>query len=335
VQRERGETTIRIGGDSEGQLELFLPLRRGLVGTSVLTHANRGEDGFYMLVLAPAPSPDATVIPRDLTLVVDVSGSMSGEKMEQARAALHQALGGLRAADRFRLITFSSGVTRFRDGYSQATPAVIAAARAFVDDLTSGGGTNLEGAVREVLATPGGGAGRLGVAVFMTDGLPTVGEQSPERIAALASGRLGAVRFFTIGVGHDVNTYLLEQLAVEGRGSAEYVVPGADVELAVGGILRRVSHPALTGLRIVEAPVTLREGAPTALPDLFFGEELVVMGRYRGAGRGTLVVEGERLGRRERIDVVADFPASTRANAFIPPIWAARRIGDLTRTLRL
>jgi Ca-activated chloride channel family protein len=113
------------------------------------------------------------------------------------------------------------------------------------------------------------------------------------------------------------------------------VVPGADVELAVGGILRRVSHPALTGLRIVEAPVTLREGAPTALPDLFFGEELVVMGRYRGAGRGTLVIEGERLGRRERIDVVADFPASTRANAFIPPIWAARRIGDLTRTLRL
>ncbi|MCL4866127.1 MAG: hypothetical protein KJZ47_09560, partial [Gemmatimonadales bacterium] len=160
----------------------------------------------------------------------------------------------------------------------------------------AGGGTNIEGAVRAVMESPGGGSGRLGVAVFMTDGLPTVGEQAPEQLAALASGRLAGVRMFSIGVGHDVNTYLLDRLAVEGRGAAEYVAPGADVELAVGGILRRVSHPALTGLRIVEAPVTLHDPAPAVLPDLFYGEELVVMGRYRGVGRGTLVIEGERLG---------------------------------------
>jgi len=335
VSRDRSGTVVRIAGDAAGGLELFLPLRRGLVGTSILTHAIAGEEGFYMLLLAPPAEPDATVIPRDLTLVVDVSGSMSGEKMEQARAALQQALGGLRAADRFRVISFSSGVTRFRPGFVQATPAMLRAARQFIDDLVAGGGTNIEGAVRAVLEAPGGGTGRLGVAVFMTDGLPTVGEQSPEQLAALASGRLGGVRLFSIGVGHDVNTYLLDRLAVEGRGTAEYVSPGANVELAVGGILRRVSHPALTGLRIVEAPVTLRDGAPSVLPDLFFGEELVVMGRYRGVGRGTVVIEGERLGRRERITLQANFPAASDANAFIPPIWAARRIGELTRTLRI
>jgi Ca-activated chloride channel family protein len=105
--------------------------------------------------------------------------------------------------------------------------------------------------------------------------------------------------------------------------------------MAVGGVMRRVSRPALTDLRIVAAPVRLREGAPAALPDLFYGEELVVFGRYRGTGRGTVVIEGERQGRRERITVAATFPASGSANGFIPPIWAARRIGELTRTVRL
>lgn len=335
VSRDRGGMSVRVSEGGSRGLELFLPLRRGLVGSAVLTHAATGEEGFYMLLLAPPAEPDATVIPRDLTFVVDVSGSMSGEKMDQARAALLQSLGGLRPTDRFRLISFSSGVTRFRPGFVAATPEALRAARAFVEGLTAGGGTNIEGAVRAVLESPGGGTGRLGVAVFMTDGLPTVGEQAPEQLAALASGRLGEVRMFSIGVGHDVNTYLLDRLAVEGRGAAEYVAPGADVELAVGGILRRVSHPALTGLRIVEAPVTLRDPAPAVLPDLFYGEELVVMGRYRGVGRGTLVIEGERLGRRERITTQATFPAASDANAFIPPIWAARRVGELTRTLRL
>jgi len=335
VSRDRTGTEVKVEGAGSGALEIFLPLRRGLVGASILTHALAGEEGFYLLLLAPPTAPDGAVIPRDVTLVVDVSGSMSGEKMDQARAALQQALGGLRATDRFRLISFSSGVSRFRRTFAAATPEALRAAREFIEGLSAGGGTNIEGALQAVLESPGGGPGRLGVAVFLTDGVPTVGEQSPEQLAALASGKLSGVRVFSIGVGHDVNTYLLDRLAVEGRGAAEYVAPGADVELAVGGILRRVSHPALTGLRVVEAPVTLRDGAPTVMPDLFYGEELVVMGRYRGVGRGTVVIEGERLGRRERITIEANFPATSDANGFIPPIWAARRIGELTRTLRL
>jgi Ca-activated chloride channel family protein len=335
VSRERGATVVRVLNGGTGSLDLFLPMRRGLVGASMLTHAGAGEDGFYMLLLAPPDRGDGAIIARDLTLVVDISGSMSGEKMEQARAALHQALGGLRGGDRFRLISFSGGVQHFRTGFAPASAEALREGRAFIDALTPGGGTNIEGALRAVLEAPGGGNGRLGVALFLTDGMPTVGEQSPERIAALAGGRLGTLRLFTVGVGHDVNTYLLDRLAVEGRGAAEYVAPGADVEMAVGGVMRRVSRPALTDLRIVAAPVRLREGAPAALPDLFYGEELVVFGRYRGTGRGTVVIEGERQGRRERITVAATFPASGSANGFIPPIWAARRIGELTRTVRL
>jgi Ca-activated chloride channel homolog len=335
LSRDRDATVARVINSGTGTLDLFLPIRRGLVGASVLTHATGGEEGFYMLLLAPAANADRTVIPRDLTLVVDISGSMSGGKMEQARAALHQALGNLRTTDRFRLITFGSGVGHYRRGFAQATPEAIRAASQFVDDLRAQGGTNIEGALQATFADPGGASGRLGVILFMTDGVPTVGQQDPERLAALAGGQIANLRLFTMGVGHDVNTWLLDRLASEGRGAAEYVAPGADVEVAMGNVLRRVAHPALTGLRIVESPVRLVSGAPAELPDLFYGEELVVFGRYRGTGRGQVVVEGERQGRRERITLAADFPARSAGNEFIPPLWAARRIGELTRTIRL
>lgn len=335
LSRDRDASLIRVINNGTGTLELFLPIRRGLVGASLLTHAIPGEEGFYMLLLAPAATPDRTVIPRDLTLVVDVSGSMSGGKMEQARAALHQALGNLRSADRFRIIAFSSGVTQFRRDFAAATATAVRDAGTFVDDLRAQGGTNIEGALRAVFENPGGGNGRLGMVLFMTDGVPTVGQQDPEQLAALAGGVIGDLRLFTIGVGHDVNTWLLDRLATEGRGAAEYVAPGTDVEVAMGGVLRRVSHPALTGLRIVDGPVRLVNGAPETLPDLFYGEELVVFGRYRGTGRGTVTIEGERQGRRERLTVEAVFPGNARANDFIPSLWAGRRIGELTRTLRL
>ncbi|HUG28079.1 MAG TPA: VIT domain-containing protein [Gemmatimonadales bacterium] len=335
LSRNRDATIARVINNGTGTLDLFLPIRRGLVGASVLTHATGGEEGFYMLLLAPAASADRTVIPRDLTLVVDVSGSMSGGKMEQARAALHQALGNLRSTDRFRLITFGSGVGHFRHGFAPATPEALRVAGQFVDDLRAQGGTNIEGALQATFADPGGTSGRLGVVLFMTDGVPTVGQQDPERLAALAGDRIANLRLFTMGVGHDVNTWLLDQLASEGRGAAEYVAPGADVEVAMGSVLRRVAHPALTGLRIVESPVRLVSGAPAELPDLFYGEELVVFGRYRGTGRGQVVVEGERQGRRERLTIEANFPARSASNEFIPPLWAARRIGELTRTMRL
>lgn len=335
TSRDARGTLVEVDGAAGGTLELFLPQRRGLAGASILTHAAAGEEGFWMLLVSAPETGDGPVVPRDVTLVVDVSGSMSGKKMEQARAALLQALGGLRPVDRFRLISFASAVTRFRPGFAAATPEALRDARAFVDGLSAGGGTNIEGALRATLEPGAAPEGRLGIVVFLTDGLPSVGEQAPERLAGLAAGRLEGTRLFTIGVGHDVNTFLLDRLAMEGRGAAEYVAPGTDVELAVGSVLRRVSRPALTGLRIVDAPVTLRETAPASLPDLFYGEELVVVGRYRGVGRGAVVLEGERLGRRERIVIDAVFPAQTGANGFVPTLWASRRIGELTRTVRL
>ncbi|MBI4543006.1 MAG: VWA domain-containing protein, partial [Gemmatimonadetes bacterium] len=265
---------------------------------------------------------------------VDVSGSMSGAKIEQAKNALRQALRTLRPADRFRLIAFSSGVRRFRDGLAPATPDNLDAARAFVDDLEADGGTNIAAALDAALGEAAAEE-RLPIVVFVTDGIPSVGEQAPERIAQAAGGRIGRARLFTVGVGTDVNTYLLDRLATEGRGTAEYVAPDADVEVAMGSLLRKIQHPALVNLRVEGAPVNLIQTHPSRLPDVFYGEELVIFGRYRGEGTGEIVVTGQRNGRTERFTSQAAFPAGETDNAFIPRLWASRRIGELTRQIRI
>ena len=260
-RRENGRLELTLDPDASGDVEIFLPLRRGLVGTSVVTYAPGGEDGFFMLLLAPPQTEEGTVVPRDLSLVVDVSGSMSGDKIEQAKAALLQALGTLRPADRFRLIPFSSMVRNFREGFTPATAENVRAAREYVNGLSADGGTNIAGALDAVLATASPDD-RLPIIVFLTDGLPSIGEQSPDRIAALASTRIGRARIFTVGIGYDVNTYLLDRLAKEGRGTVEYVPPGGNVEVAVGALLGKLRRPAMVNLRIAESPVELVQTYP-------------------------------------------------------------------------
>ena len=332
--RVGGQLHITIQTDGPGDVELFLPLRRGLVGTTVLTHAPGGEDGYFMLLLAPPTDEQGPVVPRDVSFVVDVSGSMSGGKMDQARAALLQALETLRPEDRFRLVAFSSAVRPFRDGFTPATRGNIHAARDFINGLQADGGTNIAGALDAVLGSAVA-EDRLPIVVFLTDGVPSVGEQEPDRIAAMAAGKIGRARIFTVGVGHDVNTYLLDRLAREGRGSAEYVASDASVETAVGSLLGKIRRPALVDLRIVDSPVRLLQNSPGVLPDLFYGEELVVFGRYHDAGRGSITIEGERNGHRERFTTDALFPSNEQGNEFISKLWASRRIGDLTRQIRL
>ncbi len=333
-ERRDGNLRITLTPPVRGDVDLVVPFRHGLVGGTVLTHADPGEDGFALIFLAPPAAPEAESVSRDLTLVVDVSGSMSGEKLDQAKAALRQALGALHPRDRFKLIAFSSGVRQFREGFTPAGESQLAEARRFVDALEANGGTNLAGAVEAALADPGDSE-RLSLVLLLTDGLPSVGEQGPDRIAANAAAHIGRTRIFTVGVGQDVNTYLLDRLAVDGRGSATYVSPGANVGDAVGTLLGKLARPALVELRIVDAPVRFQEQAPAALPDLFYGEELVVLARYRGEGNGPVVIEGTRNGRRERFTLDGHFARQASDNDYIPPLWAARRIGELTRQLRL
>jgi Ca-activated chloride channel family protein len=265
---------------------------------------------------------------------VDVSGSMSGEKMEQARGALRQLLATLSPEDRFRLIRFSSGVESYRREWTAATQAEVREARQWIDALIAEGGTNISGALAEAFRATSPES-RLPVVVFITDGLPSAGETNPERIADQAERAGGRARVFAFGVGYDVNTLLLDRLGAATRGSTQYVQPGEDVEQALGVLSAKIRHPVLTDLELADAPVQLREIYPVTLPDLFAGEELIIFGRYEGSGTGNLAITGRRSGQGERFTTRALFADHERDNDFIPRLWASRKLGVLTQQVRL
>jgi len=319
-----------------GDVELYLPLAARTVGLSLVTHRPPGEDGYFMLLLAPGAAADAAALHRDVVAVLDVSGSMSGEKIAQAQAALIQVLGTLRTGDRFRLVAFSNGVRRYRAEWTALTPESRRDAESWVRGLEAEGGTNIAGALDEAFSQPPAD-GALGVVVFLTDGLPTVGEQSPEKIADAADQHRGAFRVFSFGLGFDVNTYLLDRLTERARGATEYVRPGGNIEAAVGDLAAKLASPVMTDLALSADGADLYDVQPDRLPDLFANDEVVVFGRYRGAGNGERVVtvSGRRGGRTERFSAGADFSAEAPQARFIEQLWAARRAGALAQEIRL
>jgi Ca-activated chloride channel family protein len=333
LQRSGNRLTLRPESKLSGDFDVFLPMRVANVGLGLITHRPSSEPGFFMLTLSPGEAAQRTV-PRDITVVLDVSGSMSGEKMEQARSAMNALLSSLSAADRFRLIAFSDQVRSYSEGWLPATAAAKNRASEWIDRLHAEGGTNIAGALNEAFATSSPES-RLPFVIFITDGLPSVGEQNPERIAARAEARRGRARVFAFGVGFDVNTYLLDRLSAAARGSTQYVKPGESVERPLGALATKIQFPVLADLRIGNAPVRIEEVYPMDLPDLFAGEELIITGRYRGAGRGNLTVSGQRAGRAESFTTVADFANHRLANDYIPKIWASRKVGYLTQQLKL
>ena len=168
--------------DARGEVTLLIPIRRSTsAAISLLANAPGNDDGFALITISP-PAIRPRAVPRDVTFVLDVSGSMNGQKIEQARAAGKQLLRTLSSMDRFRLIDFSSDVRTFRDDFSYATRENVRAAERYLDDLDAQGSTNISGALDEALSAPTQ-SGRLPIVLFLTDGQPTVGERDGNVIA--------------------------------------------------------------------------------------------------------------------------------------------------------
>ncbi len=332
-EREGGKMVIRPRAQLSGSFLLLLPPSGEPVRLALSTHRPSSEDGYFMLTVSPGQAGESA-LPRDVTMVVDVSGSMSGEKLAQTKRALRQMLGSLTERDRFRIIRFSSGIASYAPGWTTPTGPELERARAWVSGLRADGGTNISGALEEAFLADSD-EGRLPMLVFLTDGLPTVGDTSAEAIAQLADRLRGSTRVFAFGVGYDVDTVLLDRLTMAGRGGVEYVAPGEDVERALGLLANKIRHPVLADLRVRDVPVRIHEVYPSELPDLFVGEELTIFGRYAGAGEGSLTIVGEREGRGARFSADVRFPEHQAENDFIPRLWAARKIGELTREVRV
>ena len=338
VRRERGDRLTVEAEGSTRDVTVLVPLPRASdAAISLLANSNGRDERFALITLTP-PTRTGRGTPRDVTFVLDVSGSMSGRKLAQAKAAGHQLLASLSPRDRFRLIDFSTDVRTFRDAMVFATSDNIRAANDYLDDLQAQGSTNISGAMDEALALRARDE-RLALVLLLTDGAPTVGETRPEAIAAAAAAKRGNARVFTFGVGADVNATLVERLALEGRGTASFVSPQEDVERAVSVVASRLTDPLVTDLRVrVEttggARIRLDRLIPAAGVDLFAGEDLVLLARYDGDGDATLRFTGRSARGPVEWTQRVRFPERERDNVFIPRLWATQRLGWLAAEKR-
>jgi Ca-activated chloride channel family protein len=331
--RAASVTYERSGLRQSKDFLLYVGRSPDAVGFSFLSHKAPAEDGTFMTVLAPKVEVKAADrVPKDIVYVLDTSGSMAGEKIQQAREALKYGVRTLDAGDRFDVIAFSTGVRPFREKLVQATPDVREAAAAWIDGLGASGGTNIAGALVEAMKRKS--AGRLFMVVFITDGRPTVGDRDAAAILARVEAENAAnVRVFTFGVGYDLDVALLDRIAEATNGARDYVTPGEDIEIVTGRFFRKVAQPVLSNVR-VEMGEGVYDVYPQKLPDLFAGGQVVVFGRYRAAGERLIRLTGDVAGKPVTYDYEAKFRGGEGAG-FLPRLWAHRKVAFLLDEIRL
>ena len=327
-----------------GPLRFSYLLEGAGVNAALYSFPDARVGGGYFLLLAGLPVEVAQedVQPREVILVVDTSGSMSGEKLEQVRQAARSVLEGLDEGERFNLIDYQTHVATFAPRPVEKTERSLAQALDYLAALRPGGGTNLSGAVREALRQDHR-AGSVPIVLFLTDGVPSVGQTAELEIAESA-GELNrhARRVYTFGVGEDVNVPLLDRLADQTRGFSSYVAPREDVADAVREVFSRLHGPVLAtpALNVLDTsyqPASHRVSAlvPGALPDLYEDDQLLVLGQYRGEEPLVFELVGSYFGERRtfRFEFALNKPSLT--NAFVPRLWADRRIGELVDHVRM
>ncbi|HLQ45746.1 MAG TPA: VIT and VWA domain-containing protein, partial [Planctomycetaceae bacterium] len=326
---------------------LLFGTERGAVGMNVVSYRPKdSEDGFFLMLASPDVRPEAKPVPKTVVFVVDRSGSMTGQKFEQARGALKFLLQQLRPEDNFNLVVYDSAVESFRPELQRADEATIKAATGFVDGLYAGGSTNIDAALQTALAQLTDSK-RPSYVLFLTDGLPTVGELNEQRIAAKAkeANKVNA-RLFNFGVGFDVNSRLLDRLSRDHRGQSVYVRPNENIEASVSSLYRKIGAPVLTDIAInvefdavIPASTTplISRTYPRQLTDLSQGEQLVWVGRYRQAGPAKVTLTGVAADARKTFSFPANFTAKSNDETFgfVEKLWATRRVGEIIDELDL
>lgn len=327
-------------GKSEDPRVLF-GLREQEFGLHLLTHRKAGEPGWFTLMLAPKHGDLAVEqLPRRcVQLVIDTSGSMSGPKILQAKAAVRAFLASLRPTDCFQVATFAHTTTTFFPAPVPADAEHVAAAVAKVESLTASGGTNLCSALELAFLGPEScpdAKSFVHQLVFVTDGEPTVGVTSPQQILARAreADRHG-LAVFALGVGTAIDVPLLDDLALQHRGARDFVDDDESIEVKVSALCRKIGQPALQDVEVRCDGADTFEMLPTRVRDVFCGDVVHVVGRYRGHGEHKVVVTGTQNGERREFVFPVLFPEERGEHAFVAAVWARQHVTALLRELRV
>ena len=335
-----GDFAFRAGYETgyvhpETDFSLYYGLASGEIAVNLLSYReSANEDGFFTLMITPPVHvAEDRVIPKDVIIVLDQSGSMYGDKWDQARSAVEYVLDHLNRRDRFNVIVFSTGSRLYANDLQPVSEARDA--EDWVNGLEAVGGTDINGALSEAMHMTD--RERSTVVLFLTDGLATEGETETSKILDnVQASAPSNVRMFTFGVGDDVDTLLLDQLYQMFRGAGTYVRTGERIDDEVSSLYNKISAAVLANLMLDFGDVRVDDLYPAVpLPDLFVGTQLIVTGRYRDGGATTIRLTGELDGQQKVYSYDVDFRDRAGGEVFIPRLWATRKIGALLNAIRL
>ena len=338
-----GERRARLsfegkGEDTQKDFLLYYSLSEKDFGVSLLTHREPAKDGYFLMLISPKSNiGEQQRVAKDIIFILDTSGSMSGEKIEKARAALKFGVESLSTIDRFNIISFSGEEHLMKANLIEAGAEGKRAGLKFIENLRAEGGTNINDALVAAFKQfqP---SERPAMIVFLTDGLPTVGPTEVKQIVRnVEDVNRAKIRLFCFGVGYDVNTNLLDKLSADNRGVSDYIEPQEDLEVKVSNFFARVNYPVLSDLKLDFGGVETDLMYPRQLGDLFKNSQLVIVGRYKNNVSSATIRLTGKIGAREEVFTFAkqSFPEERNENAFLGRLWATRRVGYLLEQVRL
>jgi Ca-activated chloride channel family protein len=338
--RKEGKSKARVGFEGknikpEKDFVVYYSLSEDDIGLSFMNWGGP-EDNYYMLLASPSyVGKKEKILSKNLIFVLDSSGSMSGKKIKQAKEAVRFIISHLDKKDGFSLVDFDDGVSLFSSEIIPASRENIERALRFVDEVEDSGGTNINDALLQALEMiePGEGPNYI---LFLTDGLPTVGiTGTAEIMKNINKANELKTRIIVFGVGYDVNTELLDRISSDNRGTSVYVAEDENLEVAVSNYYEKISSPVLSDLKIDFKGIEVRDIYPRVMPDLFKGSQLVLIGKYAGKGKVTVVLSG-KVGKKAKRFVLKDQELiKAEYYNFLPRLWATRRIGYLIEEIRL
>jgi Ca-activated chloride channel family protein len=297
---------------------------------ATLLTEDREEGRYALLMVLPSPeAPEMTGLATETLFIVDVSGSMGGPSIRQARAALAAAVERLHPDDAFNILAFNDSVRAFAIDYVPASDGERVQARRWIEGLAAGGGTRIDLALETGLGmVERDETWRVERIVFLTDGAVSTEDVVLERIRS----RLGPARLHTLGIGAAPNRYLMRQMAAAGRGLCDFISRVDQAENRIDAFLSRLSRPVMTDIALTWEGVAPLETFPGRLPDLHTGELLTLSAWFGpGSGPGRLVLDG-RIG-GSRIRRVLDVGEGAGGPTGIATRWARAKVGDLMDSL--
>ena len=309
----------------------------GINEMGMMLKTYKKKRGYFFLSLSPEfVNSNIEIIPKDIVFVLDVSGSMAGKKLKQAKKALKFCVENLNKNDRFNIIKFSTEAELLFDNLSNVNKKKLKISKEFIDQLRAIGGTNIEEALSMALKMKTG-MKRPFTIMFLTDGKPTIGETDENRLLKLINREnKDKVRIFTFGIGNEINTHLLDKITKSSRAFRTYISPDEDIEIKVSNFYTKIQSPILTNLKLeFKGSIRVSKMYPKQLPDMFKGSSISVFGEYSGYGKTNVILKGNMGGERKSYKFNKYFTDQNTENDFIPQLWATRRIGYILDQIRL